>query len=138
LTLNFSNSTKKCTRSLAAGVLSLALLAPFLGGLLLFAQNDQCARKMTCCARAKISDCRHAGAGWAAKPVCPSGSDQKNGPPSPLLATSAARYCDGGPVLAVRLARGPANRANVRGSGEFGLFGRPPPSLVSFLAAAAR
>src|ERR1035438_9922292 len=67
-------------RCLAAGALTVALLTPFLCGLILFAQDDACCCKMGCCKTAKGSCCHRSrqsdhptGAGWAKMPGCPAG-----------------------------------------------------------------
>jgi hypothetical protein len=135
LNFHFPNSIK-LRRALASGILALALLAPFFGGLILFAQNEQCARKMACCKHGTTSGCQRAGhvestvTGWAGSLACPSGCDQKDGPPSPLKSGPACGRGDAGPAPSVQAARIPKVSSNLRNGAELAVFGRPPPSFL--------
>ena len=118
-------------RSLTTVVLTVALLLPFLSGLVPVAHDTCCG--MCSCKTARRS-CPHrsqqgghsGGAALASLPGCLSRCGQRLGLPSPLGAPSPGR-CDFGAALTTSFLRPGATPSRIRRGAEFSLFERPPP-----------
>jgi len=123
-------------RTAATFVLIAMLLAPFFCGPILFATEHWSSRRMACCKKAKASCCPHSEQKdrpgsplWVSLPGCPPGCGQSMALPLPPYTTLAAGRGDFRPAATISLLQPAEHGASPNGHGEFGLFGRPPPSI---------
>jgi hypothetical protein len=119
----------------SVGIISLSLLAPFLGGLVPLLQSQVSSCGMSCCEGSKCCCSRSSKAGttsgsvWTAAPLCPSGCGQRAGLPGSPAVTLAPRRVAVGQVaesVPLRDSRAPSSHC---ADADFALFERPPPSI---------
>ncbi len=123
-------------RSVAAGIVALTLLSPFLQGFVLLTQAGNPSCGMSCCKGGKICCCHRSGhgvnnqgPGWASRPECAKGCGQcprLSG--SPWWSPTPGGFLAGPSLRRSRLVsrlRSAPSRPGI----ERALFERPPPSL---------
>ena len=119
----------------ATGILSLALLAPFLGGIAPLLQNQDSSCGMSCCLGSKTCRCHsseavgQAGSAWTAAPACPGGCGQHLGLPGSLAVTLAPSGIAIGQVVQCKSLFDCPTESHSRACIEFALFERPPPVI---------
>ena len=126
----------RAARSVAAGIVALALLWPFLQEFVLLAQAGKASCGMSCCKSAKTCCCHrsshgvnHQGAGWTSRSEC----SKSCGQCARLPGSPGWRPTSGGSLAGPSLRRSKLvyrfHPAPSRPGNERALFERPPPSL---------
>jgi hypothetical protein len=119
----------------AAGILSLALLAPFPGGIVPLLQRQGSSCGMSCCLESKTCCCHsseaadQAGSVWTAAPACPGGCGQHPGLPGSLAVALAPNGIAVGQVAQCNSLPDCPTESLSRAYIEFALFERPPPVI---------
>lgn len=121
-------------RFVSVGFLSLALLAPFFGGVLPLLQDTASSCGMSCCSDAKSCCCHlhkpasQAGSLLTAAPVCQGGCDQRVGLPGSIVVALVPGSIAVGQVAPIQVIQDYAAPTHRGTDFDFALFGRPPPS----------
>jgi hypothetical protein len=120
---------------IAAGILSLTLLAPFLSGVLPLLQASSASCTMSCCSGSKSCCCHTSkapkpeGPSWTAALRCSGGCGQRAGLPGSVLIALVPSRIAVGRVAPRDDPREYAAPTNPDTSVDFALFERPPPSI---------
>lgn len=114
----------------AVGILSFALLVPFLGGVVSLLRNQASACSMSCCKGSKICCCHSAsqpGLSLTAAGTCPGGCGQRAGLPGSPAVTLAPGRITVGQVAQSEFLQNFSASINISAHHDFALFERPPP-----------
>ncbi len=118
-----------------AGILSLALWMPFIGGIAPLLQSRTASCGMECCAGSKNCSCRagrdahQPGPAWTAAPACPRGCNERPSLPGAVALALVPVQIVIGQVAQNTLLRVYAASAIKCATIESALFERPPPSI---------